>query len=172
MSWKIQLDKDWAREGFDFETVAGDDVEVSASERFSIETALVVVLTYVGSKVLDKLAGRVIDKGIDAAIKRLTNFARSKGKKLLLEIEDQKFDPRINLLAVKIESLEPAEFDAALDALPRLRVEATDLVDNITEDVADVWYVWQDNKWTFTNLTTKDGEVIEELPPKQRSEKT
>lgn len=162
MTWKIELDRSWEREGFDPASLASAEIEVSASERFVAEAILIAVLGYVGGRVLDKLT----DKGIDATLGELVKFAQSREKRLLIELHETGADPRVRLVAVKIESMKAAEFKTAIAALPRLRVRIDRLLDAAPTDLADVWYVWDEDAgdWTFTYYTTKGGDFVEDEP--------
>lgn len=174
MTWNIQLDRSWEREGLDTKGLASEEIEIGLSERFAVETLLIAVLTYVGGKVLDKLTDKAITKGVDATIEKLATFARSREKKLRLELNDSGFDPRVKLLAAQIQSMDASEFKTAIAALPTLRVRVRSLLDAVPEEMTDVWYVWDaDAKdWAFTYYTTAGGDVIEEEPPDEEHDTT
>jgi len=164
--WVVHLDKDFEREGFDPQTIAAEDVQVAASERFSA-TAVVVtaVLTYVGSKLLD----HATDETLKRTIGHLVGFARSRDKKLRIEIEEHAFDPRIQVVAGQIESMDSDEFKAALAALPTIGVKGKHLLDHSDEYLESLWYVWQDGDWKFSYAMTEGGEIIEEEPGQSRN---
>lgn len=170
--WQIRLDGSWEREGFATDSIHEPDVEVGRSERFSVDPVLVVVLTYVGGKLLDKFTDKALDKGIDAALSKLKAFAVSRQRRLRLELLEHDFDPRVRLVAGAIESDDVHQVDLAQRAVPHLRVRVGELLERVDEDLADVWYVWKDGQWIFSYYMTTDGDVVDVEPPPQHKDRT
>jgi len=160
--WHINLDGDWQRSGFDQTELSDEGIEVGHSERLVAETLLVAVLTYIGGKILDQATDEALTRGIH----KLATFARSKKRRLLLELEARDVDPRVKAVFARIEGDGPDDFKAALKALPNLKARSEFLLANSAEYVDEVWYVWSDGDWKFTYLLSEGGNIVEEEPGK------
>jgi hypothetical protein len=161
--WHINLDGDWQRLGFDPRQLSDEGLEVGHSERLAAETLLVAVLIYVGGKILDQ----VTDEALTRGIRKLASFARSKDKRLLLELEAREVDPRVKAVFGRIEGDRPEDFEAALTALPMLKARSEFLLAHSAEYVDEVWYVWSDSEWKFTYLLTEGGAIVDKEPGKE-----
>ena len=153
----LYVDRDLVRAGLDLSTLEADDVVVETSERLAAETIFVVVVSYLGMKLLDF----AVNEGLRAAFDKLVDFTRSREKKLRIEIEDHEFDERVKLYA-KVETMDRDEFEAALSGLEKVRIDAEALIAEADEPLQDAWYVWQDNEWVFSYYTTETGEIVDE----------
>lgn len=157
--WNINIDRDFVREGFDPASLENEDIVVTRAERLSADVLLTIVLTYVGGKLLDHL----FEKSLEAATDKLWDFARSKNKRLRVEIEERDFDPRVQLVAAKIDSMNSDELREALKLLPATKRHSERVLDSAGEDLKDLWYVWEDGRWRFSYYTTASNELIESV---------
>ncbi len=158
--WRLNIDQDFIRLGLNPEELETDGITVERAERLSATAAaLTVVVTLVGGKILEYIT----EESIKAAFKRLMAFARGKERRLRIEIEDKQFDPRIKLLAARLETMDDNELDLAIKSLPTVRRQSERLLDSVDENLNDAWYVWNDGRWTFSYYTSESGELVDDL---------
>jgi hypothetical protein len=159
--WELELDNDWKRLGFDPSELESPEIRVTEAERLSAEAALVVGLTAVGTKLLDM----ALDEAISRSLKKLVAFARSKEKRLVLELKDHRIDERVKVCMATIKGIDQSDFEDALRALPALRGKSDRLLASTDgEFFNEVWYEWLDGRWQFCYALTEGGETVRQDP--------
>lgn len=157
--WSVCIDRDFVRQGFELDSLKDEGVAVVESERLSAEMVLIAVLSYVGGKVLD----HIFEKSLEVATGKLLGFARGKDRKLRVEIEERNFDPRVKLLAFKIDLMDAEELRDAIGRLDSVKRHSERVLDSAGEDLNDLWYVWKDGGWRFSYYSTASNEVVDSV---------
>lgn len=158
--FKIFVDRDLVRAGFDLESIRFDDVEVAESERLSAVATFVIVVSYIGGRALDKITDGALSKPLD----KVLEFTRSRSHRLRLEIENRALDPRIHVVVARLEGIERSEFDRALASIKFIESKAKTILSITDEYIKELYFVWQDDDWLFTYYITEGGEVVQEQP--------
>jgi uncharacterized protein YdcH (DUF465 family) len=156
---RLELDRDFEREGFDASVLAQNGLRVAFSERLGAGSFLIAVLVGGGWKVFDAATDHATSKALD----KLLEFTRSREKKLKLECEARDVDPRIKTLLGSITTGSREELDRALQALPLLKDEATRIMAKAEDPISELYFVWQEDHWQFTYYLSVGGDIVESV---------
>jgi len=154
---RLDLDRDFEREGFDPSALAQDGLRVAFSERLGAGSFLIAVLVGGGWKVFDAATNHATSKALD----KLFEFTKSKEKRLKLECEARDVDPRIKMLLGSITTGSRDELDRALEALPALKDAAARILSKAEDPINEIYFVWQEDHWQFTYYLSVAGDIVD-----------
>ena len=154
--WKMHLDGDLLRAGFDQEILRAEGIEVAYSERLSALATFTIIVTYVGGRLLNKAT----DGALSRPIEKVLEFARSKQARLDLEFEEQDLDPRIKVVMARMEDVKRDQLERALSEMRLIAPKAQAVLDSTKEYIEEIYFVWDGDAWVGTYYLTEGGEPI------------
>jgi len=151
--WKMHLDEDLLRAGFNEEVFRTEGVEVGYTERLSALATFTIVITYIGGKLLNKATDGALSRPID----KVLEFARSKQARLDLEFEERDLDPRIKVIMARMEDVKRDQFEKALSELKFIAPKAQTILNATKEYIEEIYFVWDGDAWVGTYYLTEGG---------------